>query len=311
MVSLWNFIKKLWDTIKSDLMSMFQDLHSRELPIFNLNFGFISLIPKAQEVNRIQQYRPICLLNVSYKIFTKVTTNIFNQVPEHIISPSQTVFMRGRNTLEGVVIRHESIHELHKKTKWSYPKIDFEKAYDKVKLPFLFQSLKMKCFSAKWISWIKSFIKGSSVRVNVDDDVGHFFQTRNVLRQGNPLSPILFNIVIDMLAVLIKRTEDEGQISGIIPHLVDDGILFLQYADDTIIFMDHDLDKSQNMKLLLYAFEQVLWMKINFHKSKLFCFGEAQDVADQYAKMFGCVSGKFPLKYLGILIHFRKLSNVD
>jgi hypothetical protein len=84
-------------------------------------------------VNRIQQYKPICLLNVSYKIFTKVATNSINQVAEHIISPSQTVFMRGRNILEGVVILHESIHELHKKTKWSYPKNDFEKAYDKVK----------------------------------------------------------------------------------------------------------------------------------------------------------------------------------
>jgi hypothetical protein len=99
-----------------------------------------------------------------------------------------------------------------------------------------------------------------------------------------------------MLAVLIKRAKDEGQISGIVPHLVEDGISILQYTDDTIIFIDHDLDKAQNMKLLLCAFKQVSWLKINFHKSELFCFGEAQDVADQYAEMFGCVSGDFPLK---------------
>jgi hypothetical protein len=154
----------------------------------------------------------------------------------------------------------------------------------------------MKGFSAKWISWIKSFVKGGSVSVNINDDVGHFFQTRKGLRQGDPLSPILFNIVTDMLAVLIKRAKDEGQISGIVPHLVQDGISILQYADDTIIFMDHDLKKAQNMKLLLCAFEQVSGLKINFHKSELFCFGEAQDVADQYAEMFGCVSGDFPLK---------------
>jgi hypothetical protein len=109
-----------------------------------------------------------------------------------------------------------------------------------------------------------------------------------------------------MLAVLIKRAKDEGQISGIVPHLVADGISILQYADDIIIFMDHDLDKAQNMKLMLCAFEQVSGLKINFHKSELFCFGEAQDVADQYAEMFGCVSGDFPIP-----IHFRKLSNAD
>jgi hypothetical protein len=65
------------------------------------------------------------------------------------------------------------------------------------------------------------------VAVNVNDDVGHFFQTRKGLRQGDPLSLILFNIVTDMLAVLIKRAKDEGQISDIVPHLVEDEILIL------------------------------------------------------------------------------------
>jgi hypothetical protein len=169
----------------------------------------------------------------------------------------------------------------------------------------------MKGFSAKWISWIKSFIMGGSVAVNVNDDVGHFFQMKKGLRQGDPLSPILFNIVTDMLAILIKRAKEEGQILAIVPHLVDNGISILQYADDTIIFMDHDLHKAQNMKLLLCAFEQVSGLKINFHKSELFCFGEAQEVADQYAEMLGCRIGEFPLTYLGIPIHYRKLSNTD
>jgi hypothetical protein len=75
--------------------------------------------------------------------------------------------------------------------------------------------------------------------------------------------------------------------------------------------MDHDLHKAQNMKLLLCAFEQVSGLKINFHKSELFCFGEAQEVADQYAEMLGCRIGEFPLTYLGIPIHYRKLSNTD
>jgi retron-type reverse transcriptase len=56
------------------------------------------------------------------------------------------------------------------------------------------------------------------------------------LRQRDPLSPLLFNIVVDMLAILIKRAKMEGQIDGVVPHLVDDGLSILQYADDTIIF---------------------------------------------------------------------------
>jgi hypothetical protein len=102
MASLRNLIKKIWDIIKGGLMITFQELHSGDLPLFSLNFGVISLILKAQDVNHIQQYISICLLNVSYKIFTKVTTNRINQVADCIISPSQTAFMRGETSLWGL-----------------------------------------------------------------------------------------------------------------------------------------------------------------------------------------------------------------
>jgi hypothetical protein len=76
-----------------------------------------------------------------------------------------------------------------------------------------------------------------------------------------------------MLVVLIKRAKTDGQIEGVIPHLVDDGLSILQYADAMILFMEHDLEKARNMKLLLSAFEELSDLKINFHKSEIFCFG--------------------------------------
>jgi hypothetical protein len=104
-----------------------------------------------------------------------------------------------------------------KKTSGVFLKIDFEKAYDKVKWSFLFQALCMKgfspCmkgFSPKWVSWVKSFISGGSVLVNINDDVGKFFKTRKGLRHGYHLSSILFNIVADMLSILVKRAKDQG-----------------------------------------------------------------------------------------------------
>jgi hypothetical protein len=74
----------------------------------------------------------------------------------------------------------------------------------------------------------------------------------------------------------------------VIPHLVDGGLWILQYADHIILFMEHDLEKAQNIKLILAAFEQLSGLKINFHKSELFYFGEAQDSAALYAELFGC-----------------------
>ena len=78
--------------------------------------------------------------------------------------------------------------------------------------------------------------------LKINDDIGHYFQTKKGLRQGDPMSPILFNIMVDMLSILIKRAKNDGQIKGVIPHLLEDGLSILQYADDTIIFMDHDLE---------------------------------------------------------------------
>jgi hypothetical protein len=80
---------------------------------------------------------------------------------------------------------------------------------------------------------------------------------------------------------------------------------YRKYADDTILFMEYDLEKAQNLKLILSAFEQLSELKINFHKSELFCFGEALNEVSAYANLFGCGQGQFPIRYLGIPIHYR------
>lgn len=153
--------------------------------------------------------------------------------------------------MEGVVVLHETLHELHRKENWVTFKIDFEKAYDKTRWSFVRQTLEMKGFSEKWCNWIEAFTQGGHVNIKINDQLGDNFQTRKGLRQGDPLSPILFNIGADMLLVLINRAKREGQIKGIIPHLVDDCLSILQYADDTIIFMEHDLESARNLKLIL------------------------------------------------------------
>ena len=262
------FYQVFWEVIKKDLLALFSDFYEEKLPLFCLNFGVISLIPKTNDAKKIQQYRLICVLNVSFKIFTKVGTNRINKVAQSVIQPSQTAFIPGRNIMEGVVILHETIHELHtKKLNGVIFKVDFEKAYDKVKWHFVQQMLRMKGFSPKWCRWVENFISGGSVSIKVNDDIGHYFQTKKGIRQGDPLSPVLFNIVADMLALLIKRAKNDGQIKGIIPHHVEDGLSILQYADVTIFFMDHDIEQAKKLKLLLSVFEQLSGLKINFHES--------------------------------------------
>jgi hypothetical protein len=109
------FYQACWDIIKKDLMALFMEFHLRNLPLYSLNFGTIKLIPKCREVVTIQQYRPVYLLNVSFKIFTKVATNRVTDVAKKVISPTQTTFLPGRNIMEGVIVLHETIHEMHRK----------------------------------------------------------------------------------------------------------------------------------------------------------------------------------------------------
>ena len=98
-----------------------------------------------------------------------------------------------------------------------------------------------------------------------------------------------------MLAIFISRAKESEQIQGVIPHLVDEGLSILQYAGDTVIFMDNDLEKAKNMKLLLCAFEQLSRLKINFHKSELFCYGTSQANQNKYVQIFWCDLGCFHL----------------
>ena len=70
--------------------------------------------------------------------------------------------------------------------------------------------------------------------IKVNDQVGLYFQTKKGFRQGDPLSPVLFNIVVDMFAIILARAKEDGQVKGVVPNLNDGGLSILQYADDTL-----------------------------------------------------------------------------
>jgi hypothetical protein len=139
------FYREFWQEIKLIVLEMFQDLYRGELNLSRLNFGMISLIPKIKEANTIKQYRPICLLNVDYKWFSKVFTLRLTPFADKVISENQIAFIPGRYILEGVIILHETLHELRvKKMQGVILKLDFEKAYDKVRWSFMIEVLRKK-----------------------------------------------------------------------------------------------------------------------------------------------------------------------
>ena len=90
---------------------MFEEFENQNLDLGRLNYGIITLLSKTKEANKIQQYKPICLLNVVYKIFTKTLMLRLEKILERILNKCQTAFLKGRNIMEGVLSLHEILHD--------------------------------------------------------------------------------------------------------------------------------------------------------------------------------------------------------
>ena len=140
---------------------MMNDFYMGNLDISRLNYGVITLVPKVAEANNVKLFRPICLLNVSFKIFTKLLAYRLAKVIGKIISPSQTAFIKGRYIVDGAVMLHEIMHELQTKNlRGVIFKIDFKKAYDSISWDFVEEVMKRKGFEDKLRNWIMSTVKG-------------------------------------------------------------------------------------------------------------------------------------------------------
>lgn len=108
--------------------------------------------------------------------------------------------------------------------------------------------------------------------------------------------------------MLIRKSQDQGVLVGLVPELVDGSLAILQDADDTIFLLEDNLENARNLKFLLCLFEQISGLKINFHKSEIYCLGDAIQRRDSYSEIFTCNIGSLPFSYLGIPIDSKRLS---
>jgi hypothetical protein len=127
---------------------------------------------------------------VIFKIITKILCNRLVVISGKIVKKSQTAFIKGRFILDGVVCLHEILNDIHKnKSDGVLFKIDFEKAFDKIKWPFLLQILEMKGLPNKFNDWIMNAVSIGKVTIKVNDENGHFFQLSRVLDKGTLCLP--------------------------------------------------------------------------------------------------------------------------
>ncbi|WVZ95069.1 hypothetical protein U9M48_040874 [Paspalum notatum var. saurae] len=176
--------------------------------------------------------------------------------------------------------------------------------YDKVSWDFMFECLRMRGFGPQWCSWMKQVVVGGTVSVKSNDMLVTIFK-------GDLLSPILFNFVADCLAQMIINSQKSNLICGLTEHLIPGGVCILQYANDTILCLKNDKEKVRNLKILLYVYEMMFGLKINFSKSEVILVNGGPDLEQEYTDLFNCQVGVFPIRYLGVPVSPSRLHSVD
>ena len=238
-----------------------------------MNHTLIALIPKIPNPETTAHYRPISLCNTVYKILAKILVNRMRPILQRIIHPTQSAFIPHRTIHDNILIAHEIVNKFkHMKGKKGYValKLDMEKAYDRIEWDFLLSCLQQLGFHATWINWIKECISTVSYSLILNNEPQGFFKPTRGLRQGDPLSPYLFIICMDVLAKRLQSYALDAKTGiGIKIAPTATRIPCLFFADDSLLFCKANMQACHKLKAALDDFCAQSGQLINFHKSSL------------------------------------------
>lgn len=295
--------QECWDTIKEDLMKVVREFHERGEMNKSMTSNFIVLIPKKKGAQDLGAFRPISLVSSLYKIISKMLPFRLRMVMELVVASTQSAFIKGRQIIDSILIANECVNFRRRANESGVVcKLDMENAYDRVDWEFLRWVLKMKGFGVRWCNWMKGCMESPYFFILINETSKGFFKSSRGLRQGDPLSPFLFSLVADGLPAILKQAERHGLIEGF--EVGDDRVMVshLQFADDTILFLNATWETVRIAERCLEIFGLISGFKVNLNKSVLVGVNVDNGLLRKLASHMGYTMGSWPLNYLGMAL---------
>jgi hypothetical protein len=254
MAGLLNSFWLFFDLLGNDILEMVEESRRKGRVSGALNATFIALIPKSDKPDSFGGFRPIALCNLVYKIITKIIAARIKTSLSVGISKEQFGFLEGRQITDAIGVVQEALHSIKvKNIKALVLKLDLIKAYDRVDWGFLRLVLLQVGMSLEATDWILGCVSSANFVVLINGKPTSFFKSTRGLRQGFPLSPLLFLLIVEGLSRAIQEQVRDKKIEGI-PVARGIRITHLMFVDDVILFGSGSISEWEVFKEVLELF---------------------------------------------------------
>ena len=308
------FFQRNWDVCGEDLTRMvLRVLNGDEVPT-EINSTFIVLIPKVQNPVSLNQFRPISLCNVVYKIISKALANRLKRVLPNIISEEQSAFIPGRIISDNILVAYECLHFMRtnrsKSNAYCALKLDMMKAYDRVEWSYLEAIMLKLGFDRLWVDKIMKCVTTASFSILFNGERLQEFKPTRGIRQGDPISPYLFLLCAEGLSCVLKGVGADQSVNGIQIARTAPKINHLLFADDCLLFLKADASNAQLVQESLTKYCDASGQKVNLAKSSIFFNrGCKQTLRDNIKTITQVQNESLNEKYLGLPTEVGRSTN--
>ena len=271
--------------------------------------GLYGVAEKKKGADSVGGFKLISLIHSFAKLFTKVLACRLAPQMGRLVQPNQSAFIRGRLIHENFKVVQLTAKVLHQKKKpAALLKIDISKAFDTVNWRFLIDLLQHMGFSRRWQNWISLILSTASTKIIVNGSLGHRICHARGLRQGDPLSPLLFVLAMEVLNSLLKRADALGLLLPLDDRVKDRVFL---YADDVVLFIRPHQQDLIVVNAILEIFARASGLKTNLGKCHISPIQCNLEDSVSLLRHFPGRLDPFPTKYLSVPLSLKKLSKKD